>query len=213
MKKIIFFCISLIFLMPNVKAEPAIPNGNPPSEKIPATLVKCDSISNVWLKYNDEVKRIHLIAYDSEDGALNKEINDYFCKVLTEANKIEIEYDIESTDKYNRELIFVYVNDILIQENLISKGYGQVNFVKGNYKHLDELCTVQKNAIIEGIGIWSYPKIEEKYCNSGVEIGSKESIQEQSESITTNKDNKVLQNLLFINSGILLLLLFFRRNS
>lgn len=213
MKKLIFFFISLLILIPNVKAERAIPNGTPPSEKIPATLVRCDSISNVWLKYNDEIKRVHLIAYDSEDGNLNKEINDYFCKILNNANKIEVEYDIESKDKYNRELIFIYADDKLVQEDLISKGYGQVNFVQGNYKHLDELCTVQKLAIIEGTGIWNYPKIEEKYCNSGVEIGSKEQNQEQTKTIKENKDNKVLQTLIFINSGILVLLLLFRRNS
>ena len=213
MKKIFFFFFSLLILMPSVKAEHAMPNGNPPSEKITAELVRCDSISNVWLKYNDEIKRVHLIAYDSEDGNLNNEINKYFCKLLTDAKQIEVEYDIESADNYNRELLFIYADELLVQEDLISKGYGQVNFVKGNYKYLDELCATQKNAILESVGIWNYPKIEEMYCNSGVEIGGKIESQEQVTISAEDKDNKVLQTIIFINSGILVLLLLFRRIS
>lgn len=213
MKKFILFYISLLIFLPNVRAEDVIPSDNPPSEKISAELIKCDSISNVWFKYNDSIKRVQLIAFDAGDGNLNNEINDYFCHLLTEAQKIEVEYDVESADKYNRELLFIYADDVLVQENLISKGYGQVNFVQENYKYLDELCRVQKQAIIDGIGIWNYPVIEEKYCNSGVEIGSKETIQEEATTIDENKENKILQSVVFINSGILVLLLLFRRNA
>lgn len=213
MKKFVFFCISLLILIPNVRAENAIPNGTPPSERIPAELIKCDSISNVWFKYNDEIKRVQLIAFDPEDGNLNNEINEFFCNTLSQAQKIEVEYDVESTDKYNRELLFIYTDDNLLQEKLISKGYGQVNNVKENYKYLDNLCTIQKEAIMEGIGIWRYPKIEEKYCNSGVEIGSKEFAQENIKAPTESKDNKTLKTIIFINSGILVLLLLFRRNA
>ncbi len=211
MKKYLFSLLSLIFLIPNVYAEKAIPNGIPPTEKINAEVVRCDSVSNVWLKYNDEIKRVKLIAYDSLDGSLNKKIDEYFCQILNNANKVEIEYDIEPTDKYNRELLFIYADDSLVQEELIKKGYGQVNFIQGNYKHLDELCMIQKEAIIGNLGIWQYPNIQEKYCNSGIEIGKKEAIQEQKKNENNIKDLKELRTMIFINSGILFLLILLKR--
>lgn len=213
MKSVFFLFLSIFILMPSVDARNIIPNGAPPSEKIPAELIRCDSVSNVWLKYEDEIKRVHLIAFDSEDGSLNNEINKYFCETLSNANKIEVEYDVESTDKYNRELVFIHVNDELFQSNLISKGYGQVNFVNKNYKHLNELCTIQKDAIIAGLGIWQYPNIKEKYCNSGVEIGSKDSIKETVKTKSEKKETKHLKTMVFINAGILILLLLYRRHS
>lgn len=213
MKKIIFFYIILLFFIPNVSAKNIIPNGNPPSDKISAELVKCDSISNVWLKFNEEIKRVRLIAYDSADGNLNNEINNYYCNILKNANKIEVEYDIEPTDKYNRELLFIYADGEMLQEKLIAKGYGQVNFVKGNYKNLDEMCSIQKEAISNSLGIWNYPDISEKYCNSGVEIGGKEKLEEKTNVKSPSKEKNELINLIFINSGILVLLLLFRRNE
>lgn len=211
MKKFIFSIISLLFFIPNVYADKAIPNGIPPEEKIPAELIRCDSVSNVWLKFNDEVKRVKLLAFDSEDGSLNNEIDEYFCKLLKEGNKIEVEYDIEPTDQYNRELVYIYVNDLLVQEDLLSKGYGQVNNVQGNYKYLDQMCDIQKESIINNLGIWKYPNIEERYCNSGIEIGNNVSNQTVVKEENNNQDHQELINMVFINSGILFLLILLKR--
>lgn len=208
MKKAIFVFALLFIFIPNTLALDINPQE---PELIPAELIRCDSLSNVWLKYNDEIKRVHLLAYDITDGNLNNTINNYFCELLEKSQKIEIEYDIASKDKYNREQVFIYVDDYLIQKKLIEQGYGQVGFIQDNYKYLNELCEVQKQSIINKAGIWNYPNIEEKYCNSGITLNGKSEEKEEEIIVKKKFDKRVLNNMVFLNSGILLLMLLLRR--
>lgn len=206
MKKILIFFISLLLLAPNVFATEEVILE---TTKEQVNLINCISASTQWIEVNDEIKVIKLIAYDKEDGNLNKEIDNYACELLKNATKIEIEYDpsITEKDKYNRELVWVWVDDVLLQDELIKKGYGQVNFVTGEYKYLTQVCETQKSAMINSLGVWNYPDITEKYCNSGVVIGQKQEVIEEKTVMKEKADTKTLWYMVFINSGILLLLL------
>lgn len=200
MKKVFILLASFLF-MSSVNAE----------ELKNVEIINCESISNIWMKIDGEVSRIKLLAYDEGDGSLNDEINEYTCTVLKSAKNIQVEYDpaITSKDNYNRELLWVYVDDVLLQNMLIEKGYGQVNFITGDYLHTNELCVTQKEALIKKIGIWEYPDIKEEYCQSGVDInqtGKKEELKKEE----TKVDTKSLSHLIFLNSCIILLLIIYR---
>ena len=208
-KKILFFILISLILIPQVKAEDETLDDN---NKIDIELIKCDSISNIWVNISDEVKRIHLLAFEMESGYLDNEINQYVCNTLNNATSLQIEYDIKKNDKYNRELVYLYVDDSMLQEKLLKNGFGQVNNVQGDYKYLTSFCDIQKEAIIKKIGIWNYPNIAEKYCNSGVEIGSyyKEEKNETEKKVFPIKN---LRFMVFLNSGILLLVILLKRNK
>lgn len=206
MKKIIVFLLSLMILTPDVFAtEENIEE----TKKEQVTLVNCLSASTQWIELNGQVKVIKLIAYDKEDGSLNKDIDNFACELLKNSKKIEIEYDLTVTemDKYNRELVWLWVDDVLLQDELIKKGYGQVNFVNGEYKYLSQVCETQKQAMINSLGIWNYNGIKEKYCNSGVVIGQKQEIVEEEQKKEEKVDTKKLWYMVFVNSGVLLLVL------
>ena len=68
-----------------------------------------------------------------------------------------LEYDSKSskTDKYERHLVWVFVDDVLLQEELISKGYAQIDYVYGNYKYVEQLKGVEEKAKTKKNGIWS----------------------------------------------------------
>lgn len=213
MKKILLLLLAIVFI-PEAQVLGMELNNY---EKFEVKLINCQSATSSWVEYEGEVTRIRLMAYDSGDTELNEEINNYACNLLKKANKIELQYDINSptTDKYNRELVFVYVDGILLQEELIKNGYGQVNYVWGNYDYLSNLCDTQKNAIINHLGIWNYEGIEEKYCQSGIVLNNKiteeiEPPQEKKSNIPTN-----LKYMIFLNSGIVLLiiLIIYRKRS
>lgn len=208
MKKVLFlfvicFIFSPIILADEIESTP---------KRIDAEIVNCDSISNVWLSINGEIKRIHLLAFEVDSGTLDEKIDEYFCSLLNNGTNIQVEYDLETKDKYNRELVYLYVNAVSVQKNLLSKGYGQVNNVEGDYKYLDEFCNIQKEAIISKAGIWNYPNIEEKYCNSGIEIGSNKTFEEE-EKLETKDYSKTLKFMLLINSGILILVIIIKMNN
>lgn len=178
------------------------------NEIINVTLNKCVDAENFWVNSGTEIFKVKLLAYSMEDGNLNNDINNYVCNLLTNSNNIKLEFDVNSDrlDKYNRTLAWVYVDDELLQNKLIGLGYGQVNYVTGDYSYLSDLCETQRKSMIERLGIWNYPEIQEEYCQSNVDL-TKDN-QEEIEEIDIEKvyDTNSLYKMLFISSGILILL-------
>ena len=178
-----------------------------------AELVRCTSSTNIWLKIKGEDTRVVLLAYGKEEGELNRDIDTFICETLSNAKLIMVEYDdaVTGLDKYKRLPIWIRVDDELLQKELIKKGYGQVNYVQGEYKYLNELCESQKHAISSSLGVWNYPGIEEVYCKSGIEVGE-EIIEEKEVEETIKKyDTKKLYFILVLDMGIILLLLINRK--
>lgn len=177
-----------------------------------ATLIKYDSLANIWLNIEGETKVVHLLAFEGEEGTLDKEINEFTKKVLTDAKKIEVAYDKKEKDEYNRDLIYLYVDDVLLQEILLEKGYGQVANVTDEYEYLNEFCDIQKEAIKEKKGIWTYPNIKEEYCNSGIALDNKE-VEEKTLTDEKNTNSDTLKLLVYLSSGIFLLLIILKYKS
>ena len=73
------------------------------------------------------------------------------------ADKIEIEYDenASETDKYERPLVWVWVDDTLLQEELISNGLARTYMLQDNYKYAWMLQENEEKAKEEKVGIWS----------------------------------------------------------
>lgn len=203
MKKIILLLI-LMFSSSLVYAE---------NLREEVTYVNCTSATTFWIKKNDEVKIIKLLGVDTSDGSLNKEIEDFSCSLVKNAQKLEIEYEVNSNkvDKYNQELVYLYVDGVSLASELIKRGYAQVNYIYGDYLYTDELCKQESIAINEKLGIWNYPDIKEAYCKSGVILNNKK--EKNDEEITHENDYNYLRKLVFISSIIVVLLIFVTRKK
>ena len=106
---------------------------------------------------NEENKTVRFIAIDAPENntEIGKEVSNYVCKALKDASTITLEYEVNATtDKYNRVLAWVYVDDKLIQKDLIEKGYAQVKYIYDDYKYVDELEKIQEQVKKEKLGIW-----------------------------------------------------------
>lgn len=86
-----------------------------------------------------------------------KEASNYTCKRLKEAKMIMLEYDDDSTeeDKYGRKLAWIYVDNSLLQKELIQKGYAKVAYLYGDYKYTSILQQEEKKAKQKKVGLWS----------------------------------------------------------
>lgn len=86
-----------------------------------------------------------------------KEASNYTKQKLENADKIEIEYDdnASETDKYERALVWVWVDDTLLQEELISNGLARTYMLQDNYKYAWILQENEEKAQEEKVGIWS----------------------------------------------------------
>ena len=93
---------------------------------------------------------------EKEEEYYGKESSEYTCKKLTYAKKIELEYDEKSdkVDKYDRLLAWVFIDNKLLQEELVEKGYAKVAYLYNDYKYSNILKEKQELASAKSIGIW-----------------------------------------------------------
>ncbi len=123
---------------------------------------KCIDGDTFKVFINDESVSVRMLAVDSPE--VNKkekfaiEAKDYTCNKLKNAKKIELEYDDNSLkkDKYNRVLAWVFIDEALLQKDLVLEGYAKVAYLYGDYKYTHILKTAEEYAIKNNKGLWIY---------------------------------------------------------
>ena len=141
-----------------------------------------------------------------------KEASDYTCNKIKNAKKIEIEYDDNSDkmDKYDRLLVWVFIDNVLLQKDLVENGYAKVAYIYDDYKYTSELETAQEQASAKNIGIWN-EEAKSKYNsdnNITEDITDDETDNQKSTtSSITDSNNYSTKDIIII--GILLLIIVF----
>lgn len=197
MKKIVFIFLCL-FININVFAE-----------EIEVKLSKCVDGDTAKFIYKDEVITARFLAIDTPESVhptigeepYGKEASNYTCSTLEKAEEIILEFDSNSdkTDKYDRYLVWVFVDGKLLQKQLISKGYAEVAYLYDDYKYTDELENAQEKAKDKKVGIWSDEVVKET---------KKEEIIEGNESSINNVYDEKYSNVVFIAVIIALIIIF-----
>ncbi len=163
-KKIILIMILILFFS-NVTLVSAKKKSTRSNEKIQVTLEKCVDGDTARFMYKKSNIKARFLAIDTPESVhptkkvepFGKEASKYTCDMLSNAKKIVLEYDINSdkTDKYDRHLVWVFVDDVLLQEELVSNGYAKIKYVYGDYKYLDELKKEEQIAKGNRVGVWN----------------------------------------------------------
>ena len=93
-----------------------------------------------------------------------KEASNYTCSKLKSSKNIYVSYEKTSThkDKYNRRLVWVYVDDDLLQELLLKKGLASVQYIYTKLTYLNRLYKAEDYAKNNKLNIYKNYK-EEKY--------------------------------------------------
>ena len=144
-------------------------------KKYKVSLKRCVDGDTAVFIVNNKEEKFRFLAVDTPESVhpkkdvqvYAKEASKSTCDLLTNASSIYVEYDNNSDkkDKYGRNLAWIWVDDILLQELMISEGYARVAYIYGNYKYVDDLCSLQNLAIKSNKGIWQYG-YEVGYCDS-----------------------------------------------
>ena len=149
-KKYLLFIILYFSLLITVEAKETV------------TLNKCVDGDTAWFNLNDETIKTRFLAidtpeYTSEIEPYGKEASEFTCNMLTRAKKIEIEYDENSDkkDKYDRHLVWVFVDDELLQDLIIKEGLAEIDYLYGDYKYTNILKNSEVLAKTNKVGMWS----------------------------------------------------------
>lgn len=150
MKKFFILIILSLCIINNVNAKEMV------------TLSKCVDGDTAWFYLDGKEIKTRFLAIDTPESTnkieeYGKEASNFTCDKLTNAKKIEIEYDENSdkTDKYNRELVWVFVDNELLQNLIIKEGLGEVAYLYGDYKYTNLLQKSQLEAQEKKMNIWS----------------------------------------------------------
>ncbi len=108
------------------------------------------------VNYNDVEERVRLIGIDTpesvhSDEAQNTEegvVASEYTKSLVEGKQVELEFDVELRDQYDRMLAYVYVDGVMLNKTLLEEGYAEITTYPPNVKYLDDY-----NAIMNSIAI------------------------------------------------------------
>ena len=143
---------------------------------------------------HDKEVTIRMLAIDTPESVkpdtipeyYGKEASEYTCNRLTNAKKIELEYDPKSDkkDKYDRVLAWVFVDNKLLEEELVSQGYAEVAYLYSDYKYSNELKIKQELASAKGLGIWNTEEKTKFEKSSGTSSTTEDSSPKEDEDIT-----------------------------
>ena len=166
-------------------------------------LSKCVDGDTIKVKIDNKEYTVRMLAIDTPESVhpdkkveyYGKEASEYTCNIVSNAKKIELEYDSGSdkTDKYDRLLAWVIVDGELLQDKLVSLGYAKVAYLYGDYKYTSLLEEHQELASAKNLGIWNQQE-KDKFDNN-------------SNSTDNNDNNYSTQDIVMI--VILLLVITF----
>lgn len=116
-------------------------------------------------KLNEKIIKVRFLGIDApetpqsprEEGYFWEEASNFTKEKLENANKVEIEYDENALqkDKYERDLTWVWVDNKLLQEELVSNGLAKTYMLQENYKYANILKQAENNAKNKKLGIWN----------------------------------------------------------
>jgi len=77
-----------------------------------------------------------------------------FNKRLVEGRLVRLELDVQKKDKYGRTLAYVYVEDKMINSEMLKEGYAMIYTYPPNVKYTEEFLAAQKFARDNNKGLW-----------------------------------------------------------
>ena len=158
----------------------------------------CLFITNVYAERVLAIDTPETVHPTKGEQPFGKEASNYTCDKVKNAKKLEIEYDEGSTktDKYNRALGWVFIDDTLLQKDLVSLGYAKVAYLYGDYKYTEDLKKEESIAKSKKLGVWS---LEEEITTKKIEKTTKKVTDSETEDSIINellKDiRKIFKNL------------------
>lgn len=153
MKEKILIIFTLFFLgINNINAK----------ESIKVTLNKCVDGDTAWFNTsNNETIKARFLAIDTPESTttieeFGKEASNFTCEKLSNAKKIVLEYDENSdkTDKYNRHLVWVFVDNELLQSLILKEGLAEIKYLYGDYQYTSILEKDEAYAKENKLNIW-----------------------------------------------------------
>jgi micrococcal nuclease len=74
---------------------------------------------------------------------------------LVEGRRVRLELDVQERDRHGRLLAYVWAGDVMVNAELVRRGYAQVMTVPPNVRHQALFLRLQRDARDAGRGLWA----------------------------------------------------------
>jgi len=143
--------------LPSPTAEP----GPPASDLVQARVTRVVDGDTIQVLLGGVEYRVRYIGIDTPEtkhptrgvepfGPEASEAN----RALVEGKTVFLEKDVSEVDQYGRLLRYVYVGDLMVNEELLRQGLARVATFPPDVKYVDHFLAVQRGARDAGLGIW-----------------------------------------------------------
>ena len=142
-------------------------NDSSATDKIKVSLVNCIDGDTARFNEDGNTYTYRFLGINTPEVGDNSEeygesARDFTCEKLKNADNIYISYEKTSshTDKYDRHLVWVYVDDDLLQLLILKEGLAKVQYVYTKLTYLNKLYKAENSAIKNKLGLYKNYKKE-----------------------------------------------------
>lgn len=136
------------------------------SDDEPVTVVRVVDGDTFVANLGGEEKRVRLLNVDtpelgrdgSPDECLAQEATDFLSSLLPAGQEVDVEYDVEKRDRYDRELLGVFLDDQLVNAEIAREGLGVAVQFGDNGKFHPDVSRAEEEARTAGIGVHGLPE-------------------------------------------------------
>ena len=136
-------------------------NDSSATKKIKVSLINCIDGDTARFNEDGNTYTYRFLGINTPEVGDNPEeygesARDFTCEKLKNADNIYISYEKTSshTDKYDRHLVWVYVDDDLLQTLILKEGLAKVQYVYTKLTYLNKLYKAEDVAIKNRLGIY-----------------------------------------------------------
>ena len=164
MKRIIQTVLTFIFILltPNIldaQSSEEVSSERPKATEGPMGSCVVESVTDGdTLRCGGSPIRLLLIdAPEMDQGPWGRVAKAALTSLAPSGTRLRVEYDLDSTDRYNRTLAYLYLDDgRLVNEELLRLGVALVSVYQPNVKYVDQFRATQEAAVRGRIGLWAF---------------------------------------------------------
>ena len=140
----------------------ADPDGTSPTDRVTASVVEVVDGDTIRVDLAGTVTLVRLIGIDAPetDGPFTDrecfgDEATAFARDALADREVELGFDVDRTDRFDRTLAYVWVDGSLFNERIVYEGFATISTFPPNVRYVDRFAAAQRDAREEGRGLWA----------------------------------------------------------
>ena len=126
------------------------------------TVVRVVDGDTIHVRLPDRVEKVRYIGVNTPEvhhpkkgeepgGRAALDVN----RTLVNGRRVRLETDVQARDRYGRLLAYVWIGELMVNAELVRRGYAQVMTVPPNVRHQELFLKLQRDARDAERGLWA----------------------------------------------------------